>query len=256
MKVVFFDVDGTLISHKIGKIPDSTINAIKQIRNKGIFCVVCSGRHIEELKELEFPLSLFDAYILLNGQLILDNNFKEVWSNPIEGNNLKNLIHLYENNIIPIQLLEKNTFYINYVNDYVRFAQESIHTSVPRISEYTQNVIYQGIAFVNEQEEKELKEKLSDCLITRWNPYAVDIVSNNGGKGKAIQQFLDIYQIPVDQSFAFGDGENDMDMFDKVGFSIAMGNAVPLLKSKANYVTSDIDEDGIYNGLSFLNFID
>ena len=54
---------------------------------------------------------------------------------------------------------------------------------------------------------------------------------------------------------AFGDGPNDSEMFDYAGFSVAMGNAIPELKERADYVTTDILEDGIYNALLYLELI-
>jgi HAD superfamily hydrolase (TIGR01484 family) len=54
---------------------------------------------------------------------------------------------------------------------------------------------------------------------------------------------------------AFGDGPNDSEMFDYAGFSVAMGNAIPDLKERAGYVTTDILEDGIYNALLYLELI-
>lgn len=252
MKVIFFDVDGTLLSHHTNQIPESTIQALDLLKEKGILRVLCTGRHMKELKEMNFSYMDFDAWILLNGQLILNKEKQVIWSNPVINHTL---IDLFVQNKYPIQLLEEKDFYINYVNDYVRFAQKSIHTAVPEIKKYNGNVIYQGIGFVNEEQEKELKKLLKDCLITRWNPYAVDIVSKDGGKGKAIKQFLHLYNLSKDESMAFGDGFNDQDMLKEVNIGVAMGNAVDELKEMASYVTNDIDYDGIYNALIHFNIL-
>lgn len=252
MKVIFFDVDGTLLSHNTNQIPESTIQALDLLKEKGILRVLCTGRHMKELEEMNFSYMDFDAWILLNGQLILNKEKQVIWSNPVINHTL---IDLFVQNKYPIQLLEEKDFYINYVNDYVRFAQKSIHTAVPEIKKYNGNVIYQGIGFVNEEQEKELKKLLKDCLITRWNPYAVDIVSKDGGKGQAIKQFLHLYNLSKDESMAFGDGFNDQDMLKEVNIGVAMGNSVDELKEMASYVTSDIDYDGIYNALIHFNIL-
>ena len=111
------------------------------------------------------------------------------------------------------------------------------------------------MASLYEKQEKELKKLLKDCLITRWNPYAVDIVSKDGGKGKAIKQFLHLYNLSKDESMAFGDGFNDQDMLKEVNIGVAMGNSVDELKEMASYVTNDIDYDGIYNALIHFNIL-
>ena len=55
---------------------------------------------------------------------------------------------------------------------------------------------------------------------------------------------------------AFGDGENDLAMFDMVGLSVAMGNAWGPVKERASYVTTDVDDDGIWNACVDLGIIE
>lgn len=55
IKVIFFDVDGTLLSHKLNAVPESTRAAIAQIREKGIKTVIATGRHMIELSKLPMP---------------------------------------------------------------------------------------------------------------------------------------------------------------------------------------------------------
>ena len=61
--------------------------------------------------------------------------------------------------------------------------------------------------------------------------------------------------IQPEETMAFGDGHNDIDMFEFVGLSIAMGNATQELKEVASDVTDDIDHDGIYNALVKYNIL-
>ena len=44
VKAIFFDIDGTLISFKTHKIPQSTIKALNELHNKGIKLFICTGR--------------------------------------------------------------------------------------------------------------------------------------------------------------------------------------------------------------------
>ena len=60
----------------------------------------------------------------------------------------------------------------------------------------------------------------------------------------------------ADNVMAFGDGINDSEMIAHVGLGVAMGNALPELKQMAQYVTSDIEDDGILNALIALKIID
>ena len=58
---------------------------------------------------------------------------------------------------------------------------------------------------------------------------------------------MDYYHADYADAIVFGDGLNDMGMFTDEWTKVAMGNAVPELKAKADYVTTAVDEDGIYN---------
>ena len=76
IKAVFFDVDGTLLSQKQGKVPISTRRALRRIRKKGIKIFIATGRHMIELSKLPVMEIPFNGYLTLNGNLILDENKK------------------------------------------------------------------------------------------------------------------------------------------------------------------------------------
>ena len=93
------------------------------------------------------------------------------------------------------------------------------------------------------------------CRDTRWSTGGVDIIPAEGGKALGIQNILAHYGIDKADTLAFGDGDNDMDMFEAVGFSVAMGNAVPQLLAVADYVTAKLEDDGIAKALKHLGLI-
>ena len=70
IKITFFDVDGTLLSHSTNTVPESTISCLKELKNNGIKIVVCTGRNPIEFKEIK-PLQAidFDGYIYMGGAL-------------------------------------------------------------------------------------------------------------------------------------------------------------------------------------------
>ena len=67
IKAVFFDVDGTLLSHTLNDVPASTRRAIDKLRSRGILTVVATGRHMEEFNKLPVSSLPFDGYLMLNG---------------------------------------------------------------------------------------------------------------------------------------------------------------------------------------------
>ncbi len=86
-------------------------------------------------------------------------------------------------------------------------------------------------------------------------PIATIFFMQNGGKQIGIPAMAAHYGIRNDEILVFGDGPNDVDMLRDVGFGVAMGNGCAKAKAAANYVTTDVDDDGIYRALKELGVI-
>lgn len=256
VKAVFFDVDGTLLSHTKKAVSESTRTALDALAQKGVHCVVATGRHMCELEQLPLDGLRFDGYISLNGQLSLDARGEVLSSAPITGEDKEYLLRIFRNNVIPLVLVEKDRMYINFINEQVKSAQEAISTPLPEIGEYTGNELYMAVAYLDKAQQQELDGLLSNCRITRWNPNAIDIIASGGGKQEGIRQYLERNHILLEETMAFGDGENDVDMLRYVGIGIAMGNAEAVTKENADYITASVDDDGIYNALVTFKVID
>ena len=70
-----------------------------------------------------------------------------------------------------------------------------------------------------------------------------------------MQHMMDAMGISREDTIAFGDGSNDFEMIDYAGQGIVMGNGIPALKEHADYVTTDIHQAGIWNGLKQVGVI-
>lgn len=255
VKVIFFDVDGTLISHLQKEVPESTKIALSKLAEKEIKRVVATGRHIIELSVLPVNNICFDAYITLNGQLCLDASGNIISENPICEKDRECIVKLFNDRIVPIMLVEKNRMYINFINQHVELAQQAISTPVPDIGVYMGNEIYQAIVYVEKGDETEIASRLPNCKVTRWNNYAIDIIANSGGKVTGIKEYLKANNISQEETMAFGDGENDVDMLRYVHTGIAMGNADELTKENADYIAETVDNHGIMKALLALKVI-
>lgn len=255
IKAVFFDVDGTLVSHAKKEVPESTRMALDKLKEKNIKCVVATGRHILELAALPVRDIDFDGYITLNGQLCLDDSRSVIGGTPITGTDKESIIRLFEEKKIPLVLVEKDAMYINFVDRQVEQTQKAISTRVPEPGSYTGNEIYQAVAYVEKEEGERLKACLPDCKITRWNDHAVDIISCRGGKSSGIRQYLEKNNIRRQETMSFGDGENDIEMLEYTAIGIAMGNADEAVKMCADHVAADVDGEGIEKALKHYGII-
>lgn len=255
IKVIFFDVDGTLLSHGEKGVPESTKRAIRKAQDNGIKAVVATGRAWAELSELPVMDIDFDGFLTVNGNICLGKGRRMFAGNEIDPGEVEILVSIFKAGRLPFVLIGEKTRYINYVDDVVIKTQMSTHGTIPDIGEYKGEKIYQCLAFVDENVRKKLEDLLDHCTITSWNETGIDIIAKTGGKAAGIQKFLDEEGLKRSQSMAFGDGENDLDMIEYAGIGVAMGNATDALKKAADYVTASVDDDGIEKALKHFELI-
>ena len=89
----------------------------------------------------------------------------------------------------------------------------------------------------------------------RWSPDFADILPAGGGKPNGLAEMLKHFGWTKDEAIAFGDGGNDVAMLQYVGLGVAMGNACDAAKAAADYVTADIDKDGIAKALQHFGLL-
>ena len=256
IKAAFFDVDGTLLSHKSKQVPPSARAALEKLKAAGIPCIVATGRQISEMEKLPIADIAFDGYLTLNGQLMLDGEKNIVFSKPITGEVKDFLIRQFQEGTYPALLVEEKYTYLNFVTEHVHAVQEAISSAVPPLDTYKDGEIYQVCAYLRPDEAYHLDPIVGGCVITRWHFGGMDVVAKGGGKVSGIQEYLDQTGLKPEEIIAFGDGENDIEMLRFAGIGVAMGNAVEEAKAAANYVTADIDDDGIEKALKYFGLIE
>lgn len=256
IKAIFFDVDGTLLSHSTKQIPESTKRSLRKLREKGILVFMCTGRLKAELDKLPIQDVQFDGYATLNGQLCLDKDKTVLFRNPFPEQLVAEMAQLFREKEIPMVFIEEDCLYLNVVNEQVRRVQAEISSNVPPVAPYQGAPVYQASVYLPRGQEHILTERLSDCYkMVRWHNNGVDIIPKNGGKVTGIRYFLEKYHISQEEIMAFGDADNDLEMLCFAGIGVAMGNAFQSVKEAADYVTDHVDCDGIERALQHFNII-
>lgn len=252
IKAIFFDFDGTILSHTTMSVPASAKEALYQLQKQGILTIVATGRHITELEEFDFCKEFtFDAYITLNGQYCF-NQKETIYSNPVNAQDVHAILNHIEEDPYPCVFVEKDRQYMNFYTDSVVEEYQKLGTSLPpleNIERAKNHAIYQLSPYLNTKQEKELFARTRSIKIDRWTDYVIDVLPKVGGKDKGIQEVMKYYGLTKDQTFGFGDATNDIPLLKSVGTGICMGNGKEEVKQMADYVTDDIDQDGLYKAL-------
>lgn len=255
IKAAFFDIDGTLLDHSVGGIPEDTEEALEKLQKNGILVCTSTGRHLKELKELGITRIPFDGHVLLNGQICLDRNETLLDSRPIPEEDIQGALRWFREKELPMAFVEEKQIYINFINDRVRQTQTDISSELPETGSFTGNPVYLINVFADEKDVARVLTDLPHCSMTRWNPYGVDIIAAGNSKARGMERLLAHYDISREEIIAFGDGENDMEMLAYAGIGVAMGNADPEVKEIADYVTKGVGEGGIAHALAHFGLI-
>lgn len=257
VKAIFFDIDGTLVSFKTHVVPPSTVKALKELKKKDIKVFIATGRHINSINNL--GTLEFDGYVTLNGGMCILGKNKLIYKHAIPSEDIDALVHYQETvESFPCAFVEENGLFLNFKNKAVEEIFRMINFPEPPlrpIKEIKGKTVYQLIAFFTEGQEERIMSTMPHCESTRWNPLFTDIVPKGSSKGVGIDKILEHYGVTLEETMAFGDGGNDIAMLRHAGIGVAMGNAGDEVKEAADYITSSVDEDGIWNALKHFGIV-
>ena len=247
IKIIFTDIDGTLFSHKTNHVPESALNAIKELQKKGLKIFLCSGRNYYLIRKTGIlDVIKPDGIVMMNGAAVQIGE-KIIYKYPIPEEVVNAMIKFSYRLKFGLTLIEESEGHINMIDDRVIDAHAKYGTRFPQPRKFPipyDRTVYQMIAFCDSFDESLFLPHLKSCKAARWDDYAVDIMPKNSDKAKGIMATLEYYGLDVKNAMSIGDGNNDLEMLLFTGVGVAMGNGNSDVKSVADYVTDDIDNDG------------
>ena len=131
------------------------------------------------------------------------------------------------------------------LEEYYAFGNQKVTVS-DDFDEVSRGEVYQLLMACRKEEYAQVLQNTHGAKITSWWDRAVDIIPACGGKGNGIAKMLEYYGIDRSQAMAFGDGNNDIEMFQAVDMGVAMENASDDLKAVAADTCGHVAEDGVY----------
>ncbi len=254
-QVVFFDLDGTLLTSEL-KVASSSIEAIQSIRKRGVEPVIATGRtlveigHILEETGIRSCVLMNGQYVIYDGELIYENplDVREIIGLHDEASQKGHELAFYNAEKIAVTSQGSELISKNYKR--VGSPYPPTHASL-----YLKESIHLMLIFCEEGEEAYYQEKFPYFQFVRNSPFGCDIYPAGTSKATGIDRLLSLKNLSLEATYAFGDGLNDLEMFELVHHPIAMGNALDIVKQSAKHVTHSHDEDGILKGLQLCGLL-
>ena len=246
--IVSFDVDMTLLDHKDWTIPASAMETLEKLKDKYTI-VLATGRDMDSsfsmaIKEMINP----DAIIHLNGTKITVGS-ELIYEHLFDKGLIERILSFAEEKHYSVGAsIEENDFY-TCPDVVTRHDMELWGECGRRFGDpwKLKDLDVRTMAYIgNETGAKDLEKCFPEINVHMFaEKQGADLVEKVTSKAMGLKRLCAYYGVPVSDTFAFGDSMNDYDIIKAAGVGIAMGNAIPKLKSVASEITDSVDNDGI-----------
>ena len=249
MRIAFFDIDGTLATGT--KVPESAAEALARMRANGDLVFICTGR-ARAYVEANFG-DYADGFVCSNGRTAFMGN-RTLVDEPLTAQQIARFTAALDEVGAGYAFFgERDAWYGG--NEAYRDVAEPVLKlgHLPRIDEASDIRAYNFDIYFDDASQRERAAKAlgDECLVNPHGPHpSADVTVRGADKGDAVRGVAAALGVAIEDTYAFGDGINDLSMVVAAGHGVAMGNAVDELKAAAEFVTADIDKDGVALGLA------
>lgn len=261
-KMFFFDIDGTLIecNKNIFSIQDNTKMALDELVKKGNDVFLATGRCKCFIVDgvMDYP---FSGYVTCNGAYV-EYMGKSIYKKIVPKEAIRKTHDLCEERDMAYYFEGNDYIYVLDKNNpmHIEFKDNWGMKETVVVDEFDIDEIetYIGMIVVNSKED-------ISYMIETLSPYfdvqkhqsdsSFDLTLKGESKAKGITKLVEALDRDIKDTVAFGDGRNDIEMLESVGLGVAMGNAAIEAKFVADYITNDVDKDGIVEALHHFSLI-
>lgn len=254
IKLIVTDIDGT-IANEANIISDNVKKCFANLQKNGVKVVVATGRMLPAAEIMAKRLNLDTPLIAYQGAIIQqDANSKPIWAKYVDKDCALKIIKNLKQRGVHQQVYINDEILVEHDNDIVKAYSKKMETGyrvVENLEVLDLSAVQKILAInlnpeiaydVMQKGKEEFKEKL---CITLSTPYFCEFTNPLAHKGAALEFLAQYYGIPIEQTMAFGDQNNDITMIKTAGIGVAVGNATEELKQAADFVTKTISEDGV-----------
>lgn len=255
-KLIAMDLDGTL-NNSQKRITPRTLDALMAAQQRGIRLALASARPSPGLfKERDILQLQRHGGILMsyNGGRIVDAGTGCVlYETAMDLTQTKQLLHVLKTLPVTPILDDGKQFYVTdaagYKVDYECKNNDMVCTEVEDLTKLDFAPV-KILMSVREAQLKETQARIAAVLppelhVLQTAPFYLEIIPSGINKGRGLETVCRLLNIPLEETVAFGDQQNDITMIQKAGMGVAMGNAAPEVKAVADQVTLSNNDDGI-----------
>nr|WP_295946303.1 HAD family hydrolase [uncultured Agathobaculum sp.] len=274
-KIIFLDVDGTLVNYE-GKLPDSAARAVQQARANGHRVYICTGRSRAEVYPYLWDIGL-DGMIGGNGSYVEDGG-EVVMHQMMTGAQCRRVVDWLHERGLPFYLESNSGLYAS--TDFATGAAEAVReysrrkngeAGVMTVQDAFPDMIYDGnlyredvnkISFVlhSYQDYLDAAAAFPDLKAGTWGGSGETALFGDLGvkditKAHAIDVLLAHLGAERADTIAFGDAKVDIPMLEYCAYGVAMGNGGDEIRAMADFVTDDVEHDGLWNAFRKLGLL-
>ena len=246
-KIIFVDIDWTLLDHEKHDFDYPSIEALKQAQKEGLIVYLCTARPYDSIYHTKILNYLTpDGIVCTNGAVVFHHDeVIQAINFPIPI--MRQIASYCEQNDIILELSTTKERYFTkeknpLVDEYFSYFSEVI----PPIHPYQDEEISEVLLFSLEEDDEKIKKGLPEGVsMFRFARTASDLHITPITKDMGINRVLSYLHIKKEESIGIGDDYGDIPMFDAVGLSIAMGNGPLEVQERAKMITKKISESGL-----------
>lgn len=264
-KLIFLDVDATLYSKEQRCVPESAVKAIHEAQKNGHKVLINTGRPLVYFEKEILDIGC-DGYLCSNGVHILYEG-ESIYHKTIPEPVIKQIQEICEDHgIYGTFEGEKCSYFRDHNVDFhphYGFMITAFELAPYMAHEFNWDHVEnpdKAIVFTGPGSDAagfvKALDSISDTMdYIRIDDTQYEILLKDHDKGTGLKYIADHLGVSLDDCYAFGDSNNDISMFEAAGHGIAMGNACDELKDVAEYVTTSVNDDGLYNGFKHFGLI-
>ena len=253
IKLIVIDIDGTLVDEN-GNVGEKTLFLAKELKKQNIFCTLSSARSYHYSSHIADDLEIDIPFITLDGALIKPRKGEAIFKGTIKDSFVRKAIALAEDNYGKITMCDENNLFVTPRNAVVK---EYVKLSAPvmEITDFTgiKDILEILIYCEDKASMKNIKHgfgffesrgvSLSVTKSPRNDYYLLTIKKKHSNKYESLKKLVSHLSLSKKNVAVIGDWHNDVPLFDFGGYNIAVKNAIPELKRKADYVTNSTNNE-------------